>query len=96
VVAAKKLSYETPSIRARLLDKHARWENGLTEGLAQRMGVDPERDPRPRLIAAVALAAFSTAIGEWCAHSGTGDLHVRVDDALATVGAGLAAAPASA
>src|SRR4029453_17901958 len=30
VQAAKRLSYGTPSIRARLLDKHARWENGVT------------------------------------------------------------------
>lgn len=94
VVAAKRLSYETPSIRARLLDKHARWENGLTEGLAKRMQVDPDRDPRPRLIAAVALAAFSTAVGDWCATGARDDLHRRVDDALAAVGAGLAATPA--
>src|SRR5262249_250657 len=43
VIEAKRLSLETPSIRARLLDKHARWENGLTEGLAKRLGVDPAR-----------------------------------------------------
>ncbi|HXJ62330.1 MAG TPA: TetR family transcriptional regulator [Actinomycetota bacterium] len=90
VVAAKRLSHETPSIRARLLDKHARWENGLTTGLAQRLDVDPDLDPRPRLIAAVSLAAFSTAVGEWCSRGGKGDLHVLVDDALQTVGAGLA------
>jgi AcrR family transcriptional regulator len=93
VVAAKRLSYDTPSIRARLLDKHARWENGLTEALAERIGVDPDRDPRPRLIAAVALAAFSTAVGDWCTAGAKSDLHARVDDALTTVGAGLAATP---
>jgi hypothetical protein len=89
VVAAKRLSYETPSIRARLLDKHARWENNMTEGLAQRLGVDPVTDPRPRLIAAVALAAFSTAVGNWCtAGKGHADLHALVDDALDAVGTG--------
>jgi len=96
VIEAKRLSLETPSIRARLLDKHARWENGLTEGLANRLGVDPARDPRPRLIAAVSLAAFSTAVGEWCGRGGKRDLHTLVDDALSTVGAGLATTPASA
>lgn len=94
VVAAKRLSYDTPSIRARLLDKHARWENNLTEGLAARLQVDPDRDPRPRLIAAVALAAFSTAVGDWCATGAKADLHTRVDEALAAVGAGLATTPA--
>jgi AcrR family transcriptional regulator len=90
VVAAKRLSYDTPSIRARLLDKHARWENGVTEGLAARLGVDPARDPRPRLIASVALAAFGTATGQWCSRGGRGqDLHALVEDALAVVGTGL-------
>jgi AcrR family transcriptional regulator len=88
VVAAKRLSHETPSIRARLLDKHARWENGMTEELAARLGLDPARDPRPRLIAAVSLAAFSTGVGDWCSRKGRGDLHALVDQALDAVGAG--------
>jgi AcrR family transcriptional regulator len=82
VLAAKQLSHETPAIRARLLDKHARWENGVTDVLARRLGVDPARDPRPRLIAAVALAAFSTAVTTWCASSGRKDLHTLADSAL--------------
>jgi MftR C-terminal domain len=60
VVAAKRLAHQTPSIRARLLDKHARWENGVTEELVTRIGGD--RSQEPRLLAAVALAAFSTAV----------------------------------
>jgi hypothetical protein len=96
VIAAKRLSYETPSIRARLLDKHARWENGMTEALAARMQVDPDTDPRPRLIAAVTLAAYSTGVGEWCSRSGKGDLHQLVDDALEAVGTGLDTTQASA
>jgi len=88
VMAAKRLSYETPAIRARLLDKHARWENAVTEELSVRLGVDPEQDPQPRLIAAVALAAFSTAVTGWCATKGGDDLHKLVDDALQAVGQG--------
>jgi AcrR family transcriptional regulator len=88
VMAAKRLSYDTPAIRARLLDKHARWENGLTEELATRLGVDAEADPRPRLIAAVALAAFSTAVGGWCSSQGRDDLHALVDAALESVAHG--------
>src|SRR5262245_16953471 len=89
VTAAKRLSYGTPSIRARLLDKHARWENGVTEELAARMGVDPASDRRPRLLAAGTLAAFSTAVNAWCGSGGSADLHRLVDDALDTVGQGL-------
>jgi AcrR family transcriptional regulator len=85
VVAAKRLAHETPSIRAHLLDKHARWENGVTEELSARLGVDPAEDRRPRLIAAVGLAAYSTAVTAWCSSEGKDDLHVLVDDALAMV-----------
>jgi hypothetical protein len=67
------------------LDKHARWENGVTEELSARLGVDPSEDRRPRLIAAVALAAYSTAVTAWCSSEGKDDLHVLVDDALAMV-----------
>jgi AcrR family transcriptional regulator len=95
VMAAKRLSYETPSIRARLLDKHARWENGLTDELARRLRVDPERDPRPRLVSAVALAAFSTAVTSWCGGTGKRRLGALVDDALASVGRGFDEPPAT-
>jgi AcrR family transcriptional regulator len=88
VLLARQLAYETPAIRARLLDKHARWENGLTQELAARLGVDPELDPEPRLIAAVALAAHSCAVGSWIASEGTADLHALLDRSLETVGAG--------
>jgi AcrR family transcriptional regulator len=88
VVAAKRLAHETPSIRARLLDKHARWENGVTEELVTRMGGDPSQEPHMRLLAAVALAAFSTAVSSWCTSSGRANLHALVDDALGAVGDG--------
>ena len=41
-----------------------------------------------RLLAAVALAAFSTAVTGWCTGSGRANLHALVDDALAAVGDG--------
>jgi hypothetical protein len=87
-VAAKRLAHETPSIRARLLDKHARWENGVTEELMTRGGGDPSQEPQMRLLAAVALAAFSTAVSAWCTSGGRADLHALVDDALGAVGDG--------
>jgi len=41
-----------------------------------------------RLLAAVALAAFSTAVGAWCTSGGRENLHTLVDDALGAVGDG--------
>jgi AcrR family transcriptional regulator len=89
VCAVSQLAYETAPIRARLLDKHARWENGLARALAQRMDVDPELDPRPRLIAAVSLAAFSTAAKAWAATGGSTDLAESVSANLEAVEGGL-------
>ncbi len=83
VIAAKHLAHETPAIRARLLDKHARWENGVTEELCARLGTDDERGPR--LIAAVGLAAYGTAVNSWCTRDGGPDLHALVDQALSEV-----------
>ncbi|HET8525815.1 MAG TPA: TetR family transcriptional regulator [Actinomycetota bacterium] len=87
VMAAKRLAHETPAIRARLLDKHARWENWVTEVLCDR-GESGQDDPHARLIAAVALAAYGTAVNSWCTVEGRQDLHALVGDALREVGRG--------
>jgi AcrR family transcriptional regulator len=92
VTAAKRLAFETPAIRARLLDKHARWENWVTAELCTRSGLETEDDPQLRLIAAVGLAAYGTAVNGWCTTRGQ-DLHALVDRALAEVGKGFDSAP---
>jgi hypothetical protein len=94
VTAAKRLAHDTPAIRARLLDKHARWENGVAEDLAARLGADPDDDARPRLIAAVALAAFSTAVTQWVDSDGRQDLPALLNGALEAVATGLDPSPA--
>jgi hypothetical protein len=60
----------------------------VTEELVTRGGGDPSQEPRMRLLAAVALAAFSTAVSAWCTSGGRADLHALVDDALGAVGDG--------
>jgi AcrR family transcriptional regulator len=91
VIAAKRLARETPAIRARLLDKHARWENWVTTELCEREGTEDEH--RSRLIAAVGLAAYGTAVNSWCTTEGKQDLHALVDQALREVGKGFDTAP---
>jgi AcrR family transcriptional regulator len=93
VMAAKRLAIETPAIRARLLDKHARWENWVTEVLCTRLGGPGQDDRHARLVAAVALAAYGTAANSWCAAEGKQDLHTLVDDALLEVGRGFVTPP---
>jgi AcrR family transcriptional regulator len=93
VMAAKRLAHETPTVRARLLDKHARWENWVTAELCDRSGFSGHDDPQLRLIAAVALAAYGTAVNQWCTSADDPDLHSLVDDALHEVGRGFDSAP---
>ena len=88
VCAVGALANATPPIRARLLDKHARWENGLAQELARRMAVDPDTDPQPRLIAAVTLAAYSTAVKAWVTDGGREQLSAMVSANLQAVQAG--------
>lgn len=46
------------------------FERVVTEALALRMGVDPASDPRPRVIAAVSVAAWTTARRIWMESGG--------------------------
>jgi len=46
------------------------FEDTVCQALAQRMNVDPASDPRPRLIAAIAVAAWTTARRIWMESEG--------------------------
>ena len=50
------------------------WDEVLAAGLAQRLGVDPARDPRPRLIATVGFAVLLATVQSWGAAGAQGDL----------------------
>ncbi len=65
-------------------DYHA-WDEVLTEGLAVRLGVDPTRDPRPRLIANVGFAVLSATIQSWGARGGRDDLLGELEQGFAAL-----------
>lgn len=88
-LALLRLINETPSIRARHLDKQDRLLRGLAVELARRMRIRPAHDLRPRLIAAVALSALDTALAAWVGSGGRGALVDYVDDAFAALESGL-------
>ncbi|WP_287154995.1 TetR family transcriptional regulator [Candidatus Solincola tengchongensis] len=46
------------------------FERVVAEALAERMGVDLEEDPRPRVLAAVSVAAWTTARSIWMESGG--------------------------
>jgi hypothetical protein len=61
-------------LRAHLEDQRRRKVAELSVLVGQRLGVDPQRDPRPRLIVALVLRVVTDAIERWSADGGTGEL----------------------
>lgn len=55
------LTAESPTLLARSLEQTQKKQIHLTEAVAARMGVEPDRDLRPHVLAAVALAAVHAA-----------------------------------
>jgi AcrR family transcriptional regulator len=84
-----KLMLGTPALLARFLERQARWRGDLAAELARRAGLDPHTDMRPALAAAVALAAFDTALNRWADSFGSDDLADLTDQTFAVVAAAL-------
>lgn len=63
----QQLIQDHVALRSRQLAQFATVERALTEGLAERMGVDPDRNLRPELLAALALGVTRVAIRWWAA-----------------------------
>jgi AcrR family transcriptional regulator len=68
-----------PALRAHLEDQRRRKVAELSVPVAQRLGVDAERDPRPKLIVALVLRVVTDAIERWSADGGTGELADYLD-----------------
>lgn len=66
-VARQRLVQENPSLMSRQLAQYASLERALAEALAERLGVDPDRDLRPALLAGVAVSVLRVAIRRWIA-----------------------------
>jgi AcrR family transcriptional regulator len=61
------------------------WDGVLTEGVARRLGVDPSRDPAPRLIATVGFAVLVATVESWGVDGGRGDLIKQLDEGFAVL-----------
>src|SRR5579875_3281056 len=64
-------------------------EHAVAGALAQRLGVDPERDPYPTLLAALASATFRTCLAFWADSGGTIPLDRLADLAFQAFADGL-------
>jgi AcrR family transcriptional regulator len=74
-----KEAHADPHLRAARAAQMALVERAITDGLAQRLGTDPERDPYPALLAATAAGVFRTSIAFWAASGGKTPLNQLID-----------------
>ena len=77
-------SFET--LDAWTLHIYVRYESAIAELIAPRMPGLTAQDPRPRLMAALAMAAVRIALDDWLSHGGS--LPDRVGRGLAAITAG--------
>jgi len=78
-----------PHLRAAHAAQMAMIERAVTEGLAQRLGVDPELDPYPALLAASGASVFRSSISFWAGSGGTVPLTELIDLAFRALADGL-------
>lgn len=86
-LAIARLHHQAPSLRARHLEKHMRWQELLAPEIQRRLGLpdaDPP-DPRARAFVAAALACLDAAIDAWCESDGAADPIELFDGAIAAI-----------
>src|SRR6266404_2218703 len=66
-----KGAHADSQLRAARAAQMAMVERAIAEGLAERLGTDPERDPYPGLLAATAAGVFRASISFWAGSGGT-------------------------
>jgi AcrR family transcriptional regulator len=68
-----------PHLRAAHAAEMAMSERAIAEGVAERLGTDPDQDPYPVLLAAIACAAFRAGMTFWAGSGGTAPLSQLID-----------------
>jgi len=84
-----KDAHTDPQMRAARAAQMAMVERAITEGLAERLGTDPERDPYPGLLAVTAAGVFRASISFWAGSGGTVPLEHLIDQAFRALADGL-------
>ncbi|MDE2282272.1 MAG: TetR family transcriptional regulator [Actinomycetales bacterium] len=78
-----------PALLGRMFVSFIAYERALVEVIAQRTGLDSERDPYPALVTAVATAAFRASMTTARASGGALDPAATFDAAITRLGAAL-------
>ncbi len=78
-----------PHLRAAHAAQMALVERAATEGLAERLGADPDQDPYPALLAASGASVFRASISFWAGSGGAVPLTQLIDLAFGALADGL-------
>ena len=78
-----RMMYETPSLRARSIEKHLQWQQLLVPNIRLRLG--SESGPAAAAIVASAIACLDIAGEVWVQGNGAADLAALYDEAVAAV-----------
>ena len=78
-----------PHLRAAHAAQMALVERAATEGLAERLGVDPDQDPYPALLAASGASVFRASISYWAGSGGAVPLRQLIELAFGALADGL-------
>jgi AcrR family transcriptional regulator len=80
---------DDPHLRAAYAAQLADLERSITEALAQRLGTDPDRDPYPGLLCAVATGVFRNCMAAWAGSGGLVPLEQLIDLSFRALADGL-------
>jgi AcrR family transcriptional regulator len=81
-----RLIFNTPSLRARYVEKRLSWQSELLPIVQLRMGLEQDPvDPRPRALVAGAFACSDAAVETWVASSDSLDVVELYDQCVAAV-----------
>jgi AcrR family transcriptional regulator len=75
----KRLMVQHPELAVAMAGVSRNLQESLTASVARRVGVDPDVDPYPRLVVAVALAAVGTALAQRRSRHATTSDDMRAD-----------------
>jgi AcrR family transcriptional regulator len=81
-IALERFIARTPAVRAQKLEKLGRCSQIMIDVLAQRLGVDAQRELAPRLLAHCAIGILGASVNTWIAQGGKGSLAEIVDHAF--------------
>jgi AcrR family transcriptional regulator len=81
-IALERFIARTPAVRAQKLEKLGRCAQVMSEAVAQRLGVDAQRDLAPRLLANCAIGILGAAVNTWISQGGKESLARIVDHAF--------------